>query len=151
MLTRKQEGFARDVAAGKAQNKAYCDNYNTKTDNQNVIDVEAHRVAANPKVALRVSEHVQEAIEASIPNDQIAEYVKGTFINVIETGKNEGAKVQAAMHLGKHIGMFREVIEAMETTMPTGDLISALAGDNAALKAQLLARFAPDNDAETTH
>lgn len=151
MLTRKQEGFARDVAAGKTQTDAYRENYDTQTPKDESVWQQASHVAGNVKVSSRINDLVSQAIETAIPKEKIAEYVNGKLVKVIETTENDGARCQALGLLGKHIGMYRDVIEDVERHMSMNELVSQLAGDDTALKAQLLARFAPDNDAETTH
>lgn len=147
MLTKKQEGFAQDVAAGKTQTDAYRDNYDTKTANNGTVYPNASRVARNSKVAARVQEHVDKAFDGL----DVKDYVLGKLKDQLEKGKNEGAKMQAAKLLGQTEGMYKEVTETSERTMSMHDLISQLAGDDEALKAQLTARFDLDNDAQTTH
>ena len=67
-LTKKQEGFIRDVAMGKPKAQAYRDNYNTKTNKQYQGN-QAHKLASDPKIANEITAF-KVAIEA-------VEYQKG--------------------------------------------------------------------------
>ena len=56
-LTHKQENFVQGLFAGLSQREAYIKaGYNTKNTSDNAIDVNACRLASNPKVALRLKE-----------------------------------------------------------------------------------------------
>lgn len=55
-LTQKQESFALDVYKGLSETKAYQNHYNTTNMSIEAVYVEACRLKANPKVALRIEE-----------------------------------------------------------------------------------------------
>ncbi len=147
VLTRKQEGFAQDVAAGKTQTDAYRANYDTQTTNDETVYPEASRVAANRKVSARIKEHVDKAFDGV----SVREYVLGKLKAQLESGKNEGAKMQAAKLLGMTEGMYREVIEDSESHKTMAELLLQAAGDDPAKVLALKQVLDLDDDAETTH
>ncbi|KKM79917.1 hypothetical protein LCGC14_1345180 [marine sediment metagenome] len=53
-LTRKQEGFTLDLFQGLSETAAYKNNYSIESMSKGAIYVEACRLAANPKVSLRL-------------------------------------------------------------------------------------------------
>ena len=63
-LTPKQERYSVLRASGIPQNKAYRMSFNTRTTNENVISVNAHRLEKKTKITLRISEHKNEFKEA---------------------------------------------------------------------------------------
>lgn len=62
-LTSKQEKFAQGIASGKSQADAYREAYNVQNMKDNSIHVNASKVLANTKVALRVEELRQPIVE----------------------------------------------------------------------------------------
>ena len=64
-LTPQQEKFAQLIASGMNQSAAYRVAYNAKRMKANVVTVEASKLAANPKITLRVSEIRKPVIEAA--------------------------------------------------------------------------------------
>lgn len=136
-LTAKQEGFAQDVAAGSSMVDAYTEHYDTKTDNMETIYPEASKVAANHKVSTRVKELTDKAI----PDKDIKKFVVGTLVHVMENSDNDGAVVGASKHLGSAIGMFKEVTEAVESTMSIDDLISSMAKGDQKIETMLREHF----------
>lgn len=55
-LTVKQEKFVQGLFAGMSQREAYIAAYNTQKMSNNAIDVEACKLAANPKISQRLTE-----------------------------------------------------------------------------------------------
>lgn len=137
MLTKKQEGFALDVAAGMDQTAAYKANYDTKTERDATVYANASVTANKGKVRARIKEHVDKAFDGQ----DIKEYVLGKLKKQLETGANEGAKMQAAKLLGQTEGMFREVVEASESLMSIDDLVSSMAKGDEKIEAMLRAHF----------
>lgn len=66
VLTDKQEKFAILVAAGKHLIEAYREAYPNSKAKDNAVYVEASRMAANPKIALRIEQLRKPMIEAAI-------------------------------------------------------------------------------------
>lgn len=65
-LTAKQERFAQRVASGSRQTEAYRAVYNAKRMSQPTVEVEASRLAGNPKVSLRIQALLAVAAEAAV-------------------------------------------------------------------------------------
>lgn len=61
MMTQKQDGFTLDLFKGLRAVEAYKNNYNTVNMGLNAINVEACRLAQNPKIALKLEELRREA------------------------------------------------------------------------------------------
>lgn len=118
-LTRKQDSFARSIAAGLPLSKAYRDAYDATSMQPPVVWSEASRLAHNPKVAARVQELKAEAEErrrmAALDREK-------AIIRRLEhealTARTDGARVKALELLGKHLGMFtdRVVVDTHERT-----------------------------------
>ena len=106
-LTAKQEGFARDVAAGKDQTTAYRNNYNTKTAREQTVHDNAHKVAKNTEVAQRIKEHEDRAFD----DIDRGEWVLSALKNMALTAKTESSKVKAIELIGKSIGLFLDKTE----------------------------------------
>jgi len=83
-LTIKQEKFAQGLFAGLSQREAYIEAYDTKKMSNGAIDVEACKLSANPKVALRVKELQDELKERNMIS---VEYVLSTIHETVERCK----------------------------------------------------------------
>lgn len=118
-LTKKQDSFARSIAAGSALSKAYRDAYDATSMQPRVVWSEASRLAKHPIVTARVQELKAEAEErrrmASLDREE-------AIIRRLEhealTARTDGARVKALELLGKHLGMFtdRVVVDTPERT-----------------------------------
>lgn len=135
MLTKKQEGFAQAVAAGDDQSKAYRANYDTQ-GSDNVVAVDAHKLANTPKVALRLTDLIAKALETSIPKEAIEDYVLGKLVDTIEHG-SDSARATCLKLLGQYQGMYREVKEHREAALTDEQIIADLSGGDPAI-AELL-------------
>jgi len=67
-LTPKQEKYCVLRASGTPQNAAYRQSYATKSQNENVISVNAHRLEKNTRISLRISE-IQSEYKDAIKED----------------------------------------------------------------------------------
>ena len=70
MLTGKQASFANLVANGASQSEAYRQAYNAANMGADSVHVEACRVAAIPRVSLRIAEH-RASLQAAIVAETI--------------------------------------------------------------------------------
>ncbi len=127
ILTGKQENFAIKVAGGSSKTAAYRDVYCTNTMKPQSIYVEASRLAANPKVALRI-----DALEREMDEDRRIQavsrlnYVLNALMREAETAVSDSARVRALELLGKRIGMFDGQREKDEEDEPTAEELKQL-------------------------
>ena len=68
-LTQKQENFSLDILQGLSETAAYENHYGVNNMSKGAIYVEACRLRANPKVALRIEE-----LRAIVSKDKVADY-----------------------------------------------------------------------------
>lgn len=92
-LTPKQEKFAQGLFAGLSQREAYIAAYNTQKMSNNAIDVEACKLAANPKVALRLTELQNEFKERNMVTVErvLQEYARLGFFNPKQLFNDDGS------------------------------------------------------------
>lgn len=134
-LTRKQDTFARQVAAGVGLSEAYRDAYRAGSMQAQSVWPEASRLAKNPKVAARIDELRVEAEEmrrmAALDRE---EAILKRLEHEAMTARTDGARVKALELLGKHLGMFtdRVVVEAPDRT--EAEIENAIVGRLAQLK-----------------
>lgn len=97
-LTRKQEAFCKALLDGKSLTDAYRTSYSALGMKAEVIYVEASRLAANPKLTLRLAEMEAARLrrEQTTVDRVVAEYSKLAFLDVrkafrinAESGKEE--------------------------------------------------------------
>ena len=85
-LTQKQIGYANDLFNELPQRQAYQNHYNTLNMSLAAIDVEASKLKANPKVALRLAELNDETkgkLVASVGErkERLTEFIREDVLN----------------------------------------------------------------------
>ena len=115
-LTGKQMAFCRAMASGTmTQSAAYREAYDADNMASASVRVEASRLLALPSITLMV-ETLRAGIEASIQaqglsdRDRVLEKLRTWIDNAEPTDSN---KLRAAELLGKSVGLFRDVTEAV--------------------------------------
>ena len=114
VLTEKQDTFAYGVAEGSTLSDAYRHAYNAKHMKPQVIHVEASRLAANPKVALRLEALSREKdVDRRLQVIRREDFVLDGLMHESLNAESSSARVRALELIGKTIGLFagRPIIE----------------------------------------
>ena len=107
MLTIKQDTFALGVTDGLSLSDAYRQSYSAENMKSPSIHVEASRLAALPKVALRIQElWCQKDEDRHIQALRREDYVLESLKNESLTATTDSARIRALELMGKTIGMF---------------------------------------------
>jgi hypothetical protein len=108
-LTAKQEAFARRLADGETQADAYRHAYSSEGMAPPAVWSEASRLAANPKVAARISQLKAEKdqLRRMLVLDH-EEAILAQLQHEALTAKTDSARIKALELLGRHAGMFSE-------------------------------------------
>ena len=105
MLTQKQEGFTLDLYKELSETEAYQNHYQTENMSIEAIYVEACRLAANPKVALRLAELRNQETKRAIATVTEREERLTTFIredNRTDRGNlSRSGNIQATAELNR--------------------------------------------------
>ena len=110
MLTAKQEAFVQNILQGMSQADAYRSAYNTKRMSDNSIYVNASKLMADAKVALRLSELRKELAKPSIMSaQQRLEWLTQLIQSEEETTSD---KLKAADIMNKMQGEYVQKVEA---------------------------------------
>ncbi len=110
MLTEKQEKFALNVFNGMNLTDAYKDSYNCENMSDNAIYVEASRLNALPKVALRIKEMRDELLEPDIMSAK--ERLKWLSDIVRDEEQSTRDRLSASDQMNKMQGQYIQKIEA---------------------------------------
>ena len=105
MLTEKQETFVQGIIEGKTQAEAYRSAYNCKGKSDNAIYVNASKLAADPKIALRIQEIREQMMKPTIMSaqerleflTQVINGTKGEKIVEVVDGEAKEFEVPASM------------------------------------------------------
>lgn len=110
-LTPKQEAFAQAVASGMNQSDAYRDAYAAGKMKLTSINVNASKLVANTKVALRIAELRKPVVEAAqITLTSHLERLK-VLSAAAEAGNQYSAAISAEVARGKASGLYVEKTE----------------------------------------
>lgn len=147
-LTKRQEGFARDVARGLNQTEAYRNNYTTDNSTTKSISENASRLMKNSKVLSMVDELKAAAIgevKKKLAIDK--EWVMKELVEIVQMGKASepvldkegnttgeykpqlGAANKALELIGKEFGMFvdrKEIRSGTLDDVPHEEKLAAL-------------------------
>lgn len=110
MLTAKQEQFVQNIIQGMSQADAYRSAYNTKRMSDNSVYVNASKLVADAKVALRLSELRNELAKPSIMSAQ----ERLEWLTQLIQSKDESTsdKLKAADIMNKMQGEYVQKVEA---------------------------------------
>jgi len=106
-LTEKQETFALKVIGGLSLSDAYRQSYRAEHMKSPTIYVEASRLAASPKVTLRIQELLcQKDEDRHMQALRRVDFVLESLKNESLTATTDSTRVRALELMGKTIGMF---------------------------------------------
>ncbi len=121
-LTEKQETFALSVTTGLSLTDAYRQSYRAEHMKPPTIYVEASRLAAHPKVALRIQElWCQKDEDRHMQALRREDFVLDNLKNESLTAATDSARVRALELMGKTIGMFNGRVNKEEPQKLTAD------------------------------
>ena len=121
MLTAKQEQFVQNIIQGMSQADAYRNAYNTKNMSDNAIYVNASKLAADDKVALRIKELREELAKPAIMTAQERlEWLTQLIKSEEETTSD---KLRAADIMNKMQGEYVTKVEGNLSVAKLEDLI----------------------------
>ena len=110
MLTAKQEAFVQNLLQGMSQADAYRSAYSCKNMSDNAIYVNASKLAADTKVALRLEELRKELATPAIMSAQKRlEWLTGV---INSTEESTGDKLRAVDIMNKMQGEYVQKVEA---------------------------------------
>ena len=108
-LTAKQDTFALEVVNGCSFSDAYRRAYGAENMKPQVIHIEASRLAANPKVALRLGELSREKDEdRRLQAIRREDFVLDGLMHESVNAESDSARVRALELIGKTIGLFAD-------------------------------------------
>lgn len=127
-LTANQQVFVQNILNGMTQLDAYKDAYDTRTDNDSTISVNANRLLKNPKISALLGsltdtfkeKIVREAVETRrYVMEQLYSYAAA------ET-KPDGTRLKALEMMGRAVGMFTDKVEQKVEQISTDQLKAEL-------------------------
>ena len=121
MLTAKQEEFAKAIVAGMNQADAYRSAYNTRIMSDNTIYVNASKLMANDKVALRIKELRDELAKPTIMSAQ--ERLEWLTQLIKSDQESTSDKLKAADIMNKMQGEYVTKVEGNLSVKKLEDLI----------------------------
>lgn len=121
MLTAKQEQFAKNIIEGMSQADAYRSAYSCKNMSDNAVYVNASKLAADAKVALRIKElREQLATESIMSAQKRLEWLTGVIQSEDES---TGDKLKAVDIMNKMQGEYVTKIDGNLNVAKLEDLI----------------------------
>tara|TARA_R110002126_G_scaffold29271_1_gene96845 strand:+ start:375 stop:1040 length:666 start_codon:yes stop_codon:yes gene_type:complete len=110
-LTDKQEAFVQAYMSGENASDAYRSAYDAAGMKPSTIWTEACLLLQNQKVANRIAA-INMDLEAQQRMGRLkqSEFVLKQLMSMALQGQNEGARVRSLELLGKHAGMFKDVL-----------------------------------------
>ena len=123
-LTDKQEAFVQAYMSGENASDAYRSAYDADGMKSSTIWTEASLLLGNQKVANRIST-INADIDAQQRMGRLkqSEFVLKQLMRMATTGQNEGARVRSLELLGKHAGMFKDVLVVDDVADRSADQI----------------------------
>lgn len=120
-LTSQQETFAQQIAAGLTQSDAYRFAYPASKKRADVtVWVDASKLAANPKVSLRIKELQAKAADlCAISTQSLVDELDNIIkLSLAQERPQCSAAVNAIMSIAKLLGLDKQVVEVTGNGMP---------------------------------
>ena len=127
-LTANQQVFVQNILNGMTQLDAYKDAYDTRTDNDSTISVNANRLLKNPKISALLGS-LTDTFKEKIVRDAVdtRRYVMEQLYSyaAAET-KPDGTRLKALEMMGRAVGMFTDKVEQKVEQISTDQLKAEL-------------------------
>ncbi len=126
-LTANQQVFVQNILNGMTQLDAYKDAYDTRTENDSTISVNANRLIRNPKIAALLGS-LTDTFKEKIIQDAVGtrRYVMEQLYVHASAAKSEGTKLKALEMMGRAVGMFTDKVEQKVEQISTDQLRAEL-------------------------
>ena len=126
-LTANQQVFVQNILNGMTQLDAYKDAYDTRTENDSTISVNANRLIRTPKVAALLGS-LTDTFKEKIIQDAVGtrRYVMEQLYVHASAAKSEGTKLKALEMMGRAVGMFTDKVEQKVEQISTDQLRAEL-------------------------
>jgi hypothetical protein len=120
-LTGKQQAFIAAKISGMSNSQAYREAYPTDGSSDRVIAANAYRLTRHPLIAPVLERAWEETVE-HLTEDAAAtkRYVLKSLLALSKTAKQEGSRLKALELMGKAVGVFTPVTDAV-VIAPTAD------------------------------
>jgi hypothetical protein len=120
-LTSKQQAFIAAKISGMSNSQAYREAYPTDGSSDRVIAANAYRLTRHPLIAPILERAWEETVE-HLTEDAAAtkRYVLKSLLALSKTAKQEGSRLKALELMGKAVGVFTPVTDAV-VVAPTAD------------------------------
>ena len=126
-LTANQQVFVQNILNGMTQLDAYKDAYDTRTENDSTISVNANRLIRTPKVAALLGS-LTDTFKEKVIQDAVGtrRYVMEQLYVHASDAKSEGTKLKALEMMGRAVGMFTDKVEQKVEQISTDQLKAEL-------------------------
>jgi len=126
-LTANQQVFVQNILNGMTQLDAYKDAYDTRTENDSTISVNANRLIRNPKIAALLGS-LTDTFKEKVIQDAVGtrRYVMEQLYVHASEAKSEGTKLKALEMMGRAVGMFTDKVEQKVEQISTDQLKAEL-------------------------
>ena len=126
-LTANQQVFVQNILNGMTQLDAYKDAYDTRTESDATISVNANRLIKTPKVAALLGS-LTDTFKEKIIQDAVGtrRYVMEQLYVHASAAKSEGTKLKALEMMGRAVGMFTDKVEQKVEQISTDQLKAEL-------------------------
>jgi hypothetical protein len=127
-LTANQQVFVQNILNGMTKIDAYKDAYDTRTENDTAISVNANRLIKNPKISALLGS-LTDTFKEKIVNDAVdtRRYVMEQLYSYAATPeKSDNTKLKALEMMGRAVGMFTDKVEQKVEQISTDQLKAEL-------------------------
>lgn len=127
-LTANQQVFVQNILNGMTQLDAYKDAYDTRTENDSTISVNANRLLKNPKVSALLGS-LTDTFKEKIVRDAVdtRRYVmEQLYTYAAAETKPDGTRLKALEMMGRAVGMFTDKVEQKVEQISTDQLKAEL-------------------------
>ncbi len=126
-LTANQQVFVQNILNGMTQLDAYKDAYDTRTESDATISVNANRLIRNPKIAALLGS-LTDTFKEKVIQDAVGtrRYVMEQLYVHAAGAKSEGTKLKALEMMGRAVGMFTDKVEQKVEQISTDQLKAEL-------------------------
>jgi hypothetical protein len=127
-LTANQQVFVQNILNGMTQLDAYKDAYDTRTENDSTISVNANRLLKNPKISALLGS-LTDTFKEKIVRDAVdtRRYVmEQLYTYAAAETKPDGTRLKALEMMGRAVGMFTDKVEQKVEQISTDQLKAEL-------------------------
>lgn len=127
-LTANQQVFVQNILNGMTQLDAYKDAYDTRTENDSTISVNANRLLKNPKISALLGS-LTDTFKEKIVRDAVEtrRYVmEQLYTYAAAETKPDGTRLKALEMMGRAVGMFTDKVEQKVEQISTDQLKAEL-------------------------